>query len=525
MAACCYPHVLDIELERARALHEQILGTLKAQRTTEVALARLLRTMADKRLFVPFGYASIRDYASNELDLEPRRTRDLLLLGRRLPDLPKVEAALESGDLSWTKAREIARVAAPETETAWLERAGQVSSRVLEHEVAQAVRGEQPPEGEPEVPLGRARRRVVFEMESEEADLLRAALAGVRSRAGGEIAELGDGAILADLARRVLLADDGTAASAERYTVLVQHCPGCRQTTGQNAEIRDTLVAEADCDAVRIDLRPGPNEGRRTRAIPPRVRRVVLARDGHRCIVPGCTNRLWLDIHHLRHFANGGDHNPQNLITLCSAHHRLHHEGRLAVETAGPRRVRIGYADGRVFVVALGASRRSVEVAGRASRRSSTGAVDTGPSALDGDGVRERACLHDRVFPVADSPRDACGPCGRVSADPVSDQSGERMSAPFGATAVGAPAVATGDRGAAESGVAPGALAVSPRDPRGAYGDDGAAMRAPVDARAVRREGGARNGAEFIGSGEARRAPADSPPDPRGAWRVDGAAR
>ena len=345
----------DPHLDRAHALHQQILDALRVQRSTELTLARLLRSMADERLYEMFGYGSVRDYAERALDLDARRTRELLLLGKRLPDLPGVEAALEAGELSWSKAREIARVATGETEGAWIERARACSVRVVEQEVAAARRGDAPPDGEPEAPVGPARRRVVFDMESEEAEKLRAALAVFRARAGSEVAELGDGAIVAILAQRYLHDDDDAAVSAERYAVVIQRCPDCARADGHNAEVRDTLVAEACCDAVHVDARPGPNEGRRTRAIPPRVRRRVLARDAHRCVVPGCTNRLWLDLHHLRPFAAGGDHGQDNLVTLCTAHHRLHHEGRLALERIGPLELRVGFANGRVHRVRLGA--------------------------------------------------------------------------------------------------------------------------------------------------------------------------
>jgi hypothetical protein len=186
-------------------------------------------------------------------------------------------------------------------------------------------------------------------------DRLRAVKAVHSFLTADEIAELGDGAIVAILAQRYLHDHTDTPVSAERYTVVIQQCPDCNRTDGHNAEVRDTLVAEACCDAVRIDARPGPDEGRRTRTIPQHARRRVLARDAHRCVVPGCTNRLWLDLHHLHRFAAGGDHGPENLVTLCSAHHRLHHEGRLALERIGAQELRIGFANGRVHRVRLGA--------------------------------------------------------------------------------------------------------------------------------------------------------------------------
>jgi hypothetical protein len=67
-------------------------------------------------------------------------------------------------------------------------------------------------------------------------------------------------------------------------------------------------------------------------SVTPKLRRLVLARDHHRCVVPGCTRHLFIDLHHLRKTKDGGPNTPDNLITLCSTHHRLHHEGYLGIE-------------------------------------------------------------------------------------------------------------------------------------------------------------------------------------------------
>jgi 5-methylcytosine-specific restriction endonuclease McrA len=75
------------------------------------------------------------------------------------------------------------------------------------------------------------------------------------------------------------------------------------------------------CDAV-VD-RPGT---RNTATIPPRIRRQVLARDRHRCRAPGCGRTRFLEIHHVTPRARGGGHEPENLVTLCGACHRLWHE-------------------------------------------------------------------------------------------------------------------------------------------------------------------------------------------------------
>jgi hypothetical protein len=66
--------------------------------------------------------------------------------------------------------------------------------------------------------------------------------------------------------------------------------------------------------------------GRKTRAIPPAIRRALRHRD--RCWrFPGRTRTRWLDGHHLVHWADGGETSLDNLVLLCRHHHRLLHEG------------------------------------------------------------------------------------------------------------------------------------------------------------------------------------------------------
>jgi 5-methylcytosine-specific restriction endonuclease McrA len=67
---------------------------------------------------------------------------------------------------------------------------------------------------------------------------------------------------------------------------------------------------------------------RNTTTIPPRVRREVLARDRHRCQGPDCGRIQFLEVHHIVPRKLGGANKTGNLITLCSACHRLWHERR-----------------------------------------------------------------------------------------------------------------------------------------------------------------------------------------------------
>jgi hypothetical protein len=71
--------------------------------------------------------------------------------------------------------------------------------------------------------------------------------------------------------------------------------------------------------------------GRKTRTVPPAVRRSLEARD-RGCRFPGCRLRF-TDAHHIVHWADGGETGLHNLILLCARHHRAVHEGGYRVCT------------------------------------------------------------------------------------------------------------------------------------------------------------------------------------------------
>ena len=58
----------------------------------------------------------------------------------------------------------------------------------------------------------------------------------------------------------------------------------------------------------------------------------ILRRDCWCCSTPGCCNKIWLHIHHLESFAEGGKTAPYNLLGLCSACHKNTHDGLLKIE-------------------------------------------------------------------------------------------------------------------------------------------------------------------------------------------------
>ncbi len=103
------------------------------------------------------------------------------------------------------------------------------------------------------------------------------------------------------------------------------------------------------CDSgkVRMAHRWGQilNVGRKTRTIPPPIRRALEFRD-QGCRFPGCTSKH-CDAHHIVHWADGGETKLANLVLLCRRHHRLLHEGGFGVRLAGDGAVQFTDARGR----------------------------------------------------------------------------------------------------------------------------------------------------------------------------------
>jgi hypothetical protein len=95
-----------------------------------------------------------------------------------------------------------------------------------------------------------------------------------------------------------------------------------------------------DKDGTPLDV------GRRTRSIPPAIRRALNARD-RGCRFPGCPNTRYVDGHHIRHWAQGGETRLHNLLTLCRFHHRQVHEGGVIVQVLDDGAVRFVKPDGR----------------------------------------------------------------------------------------------------------------------------------------------------------------------------------
>ncbi|WP_427915726.1 DUF222 domain-containing protein [Rhodococcus sp. KRD162] len=86
------------------------------------------------------------------------------------------------------------------------------------------------------------------------------------------------------------------------------------------------LACDCILTAIVMDETGTPiNLARTMRTVTSRQKRALIARD-HGCAFPGCgTPAAWTEGHHIRHWADGGPTDLNNLVLLCGFHHRLIH--------------------------------------------------------------------------------------------------------------------------------------------------------------------------------------------------------
>jgi hypothetical protein len=121
----------------------------------------------------------------------------------------------------------------------------------------------------------------------------------------------------------------------------VQDGPSLPPATVRRLCCDGSLVALVEGDGGRtLDV------GRKTRAIPPAMRRALDARD-QGCRFPGCTNTRFVDGHHIEHWADGGETKLDNLVLLCRRHHRFVHEYGFRIAGSGVE-LRFVRPDGRM---------------------------------------------------------------------------------------------------------------------------------------------------------------------------------
>jgi hypothetical protein len=301
-----------------------MLGALATKRAMVDAEEMVwLREAKRRGTWLELGYATMLAYMEVRLGYEPRTAKDRLRVAEALEQLPQTAAALRDGRLLWSAVRELTRIATPATETQWINSAIGTTVRQTQELVAGHTVGDLP-EDQPRDDI--RPRDVTLTLTPAAFAILRQTRSTLEDELGGSLT---DDQLIEALCRRALEGKTDRAA----HTVAVTTCHHCDRAWqhggGARVQLDQPAIDRALCDAEHIGATDRAVPMRAHQDITPATRRFVLHRDGGKCVVPGCRSARNLDLHHVVSRADSGSHDPSNLVTLCSSHHRQLHAGRI----------------------------------------------------------------------------------------------------------------------------------------------------------------------------------------------------
>ncbi len=309
----------------------------------------------DRELFKELGFSSINQYAEVELGFAPSRTGYFKKLCKDLKGLPKISEKIASGELGWTKAREITKITDESNQDEMLDFALNNSRRDVEEMVRkkkqeaktraqEKITGQQSLLPEPKVQKKRPRAvvpvRVSMEMspiQYAKYEALWEQLRKKKNLSAGKVDALLE--IMAacleneslEKTTRVEVPETSNTQGVRNNKPPVQlhihHCPECNSARVQTNK-GELEIGEAELERIQCDCTISIPGERNTSAIAPSIRNLVLTRARHQCQMPGCHNTCFIEVHHIIPRAMGGSNDPSNLQVLCGCCHALVHNNK-----------------------------------------------------------------------------------------------------------------------------------------------------------------------------------------------------
>jgi hypothetical protein len=349
---------------------ERELAELSAHiESAKYRLLTLIRRFDEAEGWAARGFVSCAAFLGYRVGLGKVAAREHVRVARALPELPQISESMRCGELSFSKVRALTRVATAENEAELLDvakaaTASQVEKlvRVMRRATASddteqanrqhdarylqlrwqddgtlELRGKLSPE------LGAVVQKAVeLALEKRERDDARGAESD-RARPESHAQKMADS--LVDVCQSALSAEIARGVPAERVQVRLIVEPAASAETPARGVLEpggvglpDETVRRLCCDASVVRVSPSDSEcgaesGRKKRLPSLPLRRTLQTRD-RCCAFPGCDHERHLEGHHIEHWIDGGETTAENLVLLCSHHHRLIHEGGFQLKRA-----------------------------------------------------------------------------------------------------------------------------------------------------------------------------------------------
>ncbi len=343
------------DLTSIEDLDRNILNLCTRINAATYELLVLIREFDERAGCLQWGLSNCAEWLAWRCDLSMTTAFEKVRVAHALKTLPAISTAFAAGELSYTKVRELTRVADRDNEDELLAfalctTACNVAERCRELRmgsdasigtVARAIANRR-------LSLRRDHQRgmmtITVDLPMDSGELLEKALDKARDDEALAIPDLADTSwsmrqadAFVNMVNGYLASDNGGEASNDNYLVTVHVSQSALAGNDGRSALPLESVKRLCCDSQAVVITEDDNGeplsiGRKSRIIPKAIARAVRARDRNCCRFPGCRNRRFLHCHHVEHWSNGGETSLDNLMLLCTKHHTLVHEGGFRID-------------------------------------------------------------------------------------------------------------------------------------------------------------------------------------------------
>jgi hypothetical protein len=350
---------MPTDLTPIDALDERILNLCTRINAATYELLVMIREFDERGGCLKWGLESTAKWLAWRCDLTMATAREKVRVAQALKQLPLISESFSSGELSYSKVRSLTRVA----DTGNEEELVAFALRNTANHVAEYCR---------ELRMGtpasisvaerafahrslRLRRNadrgmmsITVELPLDAGELIEKALDKARDDECLEVPDLVDTSwsrrqadAFVTMLKEYLQGSAGTGGeikkSSDNYLVNIHVDQSALAGEVGRSSVPIETVKRLCCDGkavVMTETKEGEplSIGRKSRVVPKGIERAVRARDNNTCRFPGCRNKRVVDIHHIEHWANGGETAVNQLMLLCSKHHTMVHEGGFRID-------------------------------------------------------------------------------------------------------------------------------------------------------------------------------------------------
>ncbi|TFH75220.1 HNH endonuclease [Gammaproteobacteria bacterium LSUCC0112] len=330
----------------------------------------LLAALIERDSWAGNGIKSPAHWLNYHCGIDLGAAREKVRVAKSLSTLPAIDEAFRFGTISYSKVRAMTRSATQENEQLLLRVALHGTAQHVEQLVRKFRRAESLTDDRRDQSRHHARELTCFfdddgmlvlrgRMTPEDGAVFMKAMDAMFTAQNPPVNQDNDTAILPEktfpqkrvdallaLAEQAMCTmEEGLQplSSADKYQVVIhiehggehggkhgheQHCT--IESGAHHLPLSPATARRLCCDASLVPVLEDAsgnvlNIRRKTRAIPPSIRRALQIRD-HGCRFPGCCESRYVDAHHVQHWCDGGETRLDNLVLLCRHHHRLLHQ-------------------------------------------------------------------------------------------------------------------------------------------------------------------------------------------------------